>query len=149
MNFAQQLRELHTKMGHNAAVDEKISADNIIEYLKFRQKMIFEEHTELGEAIEAQSAEGVIDAFVDLAVFAIGSLDLLLGSQADVETVWSYVHSANMQKEPGIKPARPNPFGFPDMIKPAGWREPDLRDVAGVKRLQALLNAASDKQAAA
>jgi hypothetical protein len=34
------------------------------------------------------------------------------------------------------------------MIKPAGWREPDLRDVAGVKRLQALLNAA-DKQAAA
>jgi hypothetical protein len=29
-----------------------------------------------------------------------------------------------MAKEPGVKPGRPNRFGLPDLLKPAGWTPP-------------------------
>ena len=35
------------------------------------------------------------------------------------------IYEANMSKESGVKPGRPNPFGLPDLIKPADWQGPD------------------------
>ena len=34
------------------------------------------------------------------------------------------IYSANMAKNVGVKPGRPNPFGLPDLIKPDGWIGP-------------------------
>ena len=65
--------------------------------------------------------EEVVDALIDICVFAIGTLDLfgVNGYEA-----WNQVLMANLNKEIGIKPERPNPFGLPDLIKPDDWEPP-------------------------
>ena len=54
-------------------------------------------------------------------VIAIGTL---LAFGVDVEKAWDVVHKANMAKEVGTKPERPNPLGLPDLMKPEGWENP-------------------------
>ena len=39
---------------------------------------------------------------------------------------------ANMKKEPGVKPSRPNPLGLPDLIKPDDWTGPDHEHCTGI-----------------
>jgi predicted HAD superfamily Cof-like phosphohydrolase len=65
---------------------------------------------------------------VDLCVVAIGTLNAMA---VDAYEAWDRVHEANMQKEVGIKPSRPNPLGLPDLIKPAGWVGPTHKDNIG------------------
>ncbi len=69
-----------------------------------------------------------VDALIDLSVFAIGTLDLF---GIDAEMAWNRVYAANISKEVGIKEARPNPMGLPDLIKPAGWTAPTHKDNIG------------------
>jgi predicted HAD superfamily Cof-like phosphohydrolase len=57
-----------------------------------------------------------------MCVFAIGTLDVF---GVDANKAWDAIYEANMSKEPGVKPGRPNPFGLPDLIKPADWQGPD------------------------
>ena len=38
---------------------------------------------------------------------------------------------ANLSKEVGVKPERPNPMGLPDLIKPKDWEGPDHSDNHG------------------
>jgi predicted HAD superfamily Cof-like phosphohydrolase len=52
---------------------------------------------------------------------AIGTLDSM---GIDSYEAWNKVLRANLSKEVGIKPERPNPLGLPDLIKPAGWKAP-------------------------
>ena len=54
----------------------------------------------------------------------IENLSLQIDGKLDDEA-WNQVLSANMAKEPGVKPGRPNPFGLPDLLKPNGWIGPD------------------------
>jgi predicted HAD superfamily Cof-like phosphohydrolase len=42
----------------------------------------------------------------------------------DSYEAWNKVLRANLAKEVGVKPERPNPLGLPDLIKPAGWKAP-------------------------
>src|SRR6478736_6800278 len=86
--------------------------------LKFRLDFLQEE---LNEAKNAESAEDIVDAMIDLCVVAIGTLDAF---RVDSQTGWDEVMTANMAKELGIKKERPNPLGLPDLIKPAGWEAP-------------------------
>jgi len=65
--------------------------------------------------------EEVVDALIDLCVVAIGTLDAY---GVDSNKAWDEVLKANMSKEPGIKPERPNPLGLPDLMKPEGWVAP-------------------------
>lgn len=119
------LFEMHQKFGFHDTVDH-MDADLLKKMLKFRLDFIQEE---LNEAKDAKSAEDVVDALVDICVVAIGTLDLYsVGSQ----TAWDEVHEANMAKERGIKPERPNPLGLPDLIKPEGWVAPSHENNHGL-----------------
>jgi predicted HAD superfamily Cof-like phosphohydrolase len=90
-------------------------------HLEFRIGMQQEETAELHEAYVAADAEGIVDALIDGIVFAIGTLDAF---GVDAYEAWDAVLKANMSKEAGVKPERPNPLGLPDLIKPAGWEAP-------------------------
>lgn len=128
-NLIADIAEMHAKFGVNTAVagfandKEKLRA-----FLEFRAKFIGEEYTELLTAIGENDADGVVDAFIDLVVVAIGSLDAL---NIDAHTAWDRVLVANMSKSPGSNPTRPNAFGLPDMVKPANFEAPDHTDNIG------------------
>lgn len=99
------------------------------EFYKFRFDCICEELNELAIASDHHDADGVVDAHIDLCVFAIGNL-FLYG--VDPHEAWDRILAANMQKEPGVKPNRPNPLGLPDLIKPTGWVAPTHYDNIGL-----------------
>jgi len=126
-DWVQDMRDLHAKMQVREHA-RTISPELLRKYIQFRIDMLQEEVTETNDALAANDAQGVVDGLIDLIVFAIGTLDVL---EIDSYEAWARVRDANMAKEPGIKEGRPNPYGFPDMIKPAGWIEPRHDDNIG------------------
>lgn len=96
------------------------------ELLAFRVKFIAEE---LRELETAESADDFVDALVDLCVVAIGTMDAF---GVDARRAWREVHRANMAKEPGVKPGRPNPLGLPDLCKLDDWTAPSHADNTGL-----------------
>jgi hypothetical protein len=120
MPWWQDNAQMHDKFGFYDTVDsEDFGPDKLRELLKFRLNFLQEE---LNEAKNAESAEDIVDAMIDLCVVAIGTLDLY---NVCCQEAWDKVHIANMAKERGIKPERPNPLGLPDLIKPEGWVAPN------------------------
>lgn len=115
--FVQDIEEIHAKFNVNQIV-EKLDGKTLAKYLEFRRGCLQEE---LDELRDADNADDAVDALIDLVYFAIGTLDAFA---VDTSEAWARVHAANIVKEPGIKPERPNEYGFPDMIKPAGWKAP-------------------------
>jgi len=91
----------------------KASDNEKLHYLEFRAKFIQEELTELFEAINNEEPDEVVDAFIDIIVIALGSLDAF---DVDIKKAWKRVHYANMQKKIGVKDSRPNPLGLPDLV---------------------------------
>jgi len=122
-NWVADIAELHDHYGFTNKFDE-LEPEMLKEYLQFRIKFLQEELDEMKSATEA---DDVIDALIDLCVVAIGTLDAFNVASNEA---WDRVHEANMNKEPGIKASRPNPFGLPDLIKPVGWIAPDHKDIA-------------------
>ena len=120
--------DMHEKFGVHEAV-EKLDPSMLLKLLKFRMKMIDEERKETLTAIKNGDAEGVVDGLVDLLVFAVGTLDIM---GVDGQVAWDAVNRANMTKEPGVKEGRPNPYGFPDLVKPEGWVGPDHSNNFGI-----------------
>jgi predicted HAD superfamily Cof-like phosphohydrolase len=127
-DWVADIAEMHTKFGVNDVV-ERLSNAQLYDYLKFRLDMVQEEVQEAHDAFAARDADGVVDALIDAIVFAIGTLDAF---NVDAYEAWNRVHQANMAKEPGIKPERPNKYGFPDLIKPENWQPPSHLDNLGL-----------------
>jgi predicted HAD superfamily Cof-like phosphohydrolase len=136
-DLVKDISEMHQKFGVNDWF-EKNKHDKVLmkEFLRFRINMCLEElletataanlvlHTDIQEGLvfkESQNndlcidSEEVVDGLIDLSVFAIGTLDVF---NADANKAWDAVYDANMVKESGVKPGRPNKWGLPDMIKP-------------------------------
>jgi hypothetical protein len=122
------IANMHAKFGVNPIVRD-LPPEKLKTYLKFRLDMIQEEVNEARAAFDAKDADGVVDALIDAIVFAIGTLDAF---DVDAYEAWNRVHRANMAKSPGVKEGRPNPFGFPDLIKPEGWTAPSHEDNVGL-----------------
>jgi len=127
-DWAADIQDMHTKFGVNKVV-QTLSDAQLRDYLKFRLDMVQEEVNEAHQAYANKDADGVVDALIDAIVFAIGTLDAF---EVDAYEAWARVHEANMAKEPGVKPGRPNPYGFPDLIKPEGWKAPTHEDNVGL-----------------
>lgn len=106
----------------------KASDNEKLHYLEFRAKFVQEELNELFDAIKYEEPDEVVDAFIDIIVIALGSLDAF---DVDIKKAWKRVHHANMQKEIGVKDTRPNPLGLPDLVKPEGWQSPQHYDNIG------------------
>jgi predicted HAD superfamily Cof-like phosphohydrolase len=118
------MNDMHAKFGVREVVS-KMDANKLTEFLEFRIGCLQEE---LDELKAAQNGDDAVDALIDLSVFAIGTLDLF---GIDAEMAWNRVYNANISKEVGIKEARPNPLGLPDLIKPVGWVAPTHKDNIG------------------
>jgi predicted HAD superfamily Cof-like phosphohydrolase len=124
-DWVKDVHEMHKKYGVHEAV-EKFDSSKLREYLQFRLNFIEEELNETMAAAvlvteNSVDAEEVVDGLIDMCVVAIGTLDVF---GINAQEAWDKVHAANMNKEVGVKPERPNPLGLPDLIKPAGWVAP-------------------------
>jgi predicted HAD superfamily Cof-like phosphohydrolase len=122
-DWANDIRMMHLKFGvHEWFEKNKDDKDLMAKYLRFRLKMCMEEMNEtIDAALFDKNPEEVVDGLIDLCVFAIGTLDVF---GVDANKAWDRVYAANMNKQVGVKPGRPNPFGLPDLLKPAGWTAP-------------------------
>ena len=90
-------------------------------FLDFRIDFLREELEETEAALVSMDAEEIVDGLIDLCVVAIGTLDAF---GVDPYKAWDEVLQANMAKEVGKKPSRPNPLGVPDLVKPDNWKAP-------------------------
>ncbi len=145
--WVADIADMHTKFGVNEVV-RKLEPVKMLKFLEFRLNFLQEELDEAKSAYKtlvnlqdseimdearreqiAQAADDIVDACIDLCVVSIGTLDTF---DVDADLAWARVHSKNMEKEPGIKPERPNPLGLPDLIKPAGWTPPTHLDNIGL-----------------
>lgn len=120
-DWVQDIAEMHGKFGVRDAIAD-LDRDKLKKFVEFRVKFLEEEMKELKKAHKAQDSEEFIDALIDLCVVAIGTLDAF---RVNSYLAWDEVHTANMNKEVGIKESRPNPLGLPDLVKPEGWTGPD------------------------
>ena len=121
-NWAKDINDMHSKFGvHDWFAKNKDDKDLMQKYIMFRMLMIGEEYQETLSAINNSDAEEVVDGLIDMCVFAIGTLDVM---GVDANKAWDEIYRANMDKQPGVKPGRPNRFGLPDLLKPGGWQGP-------------------------
>lgn len=109
---------LHAKFGDIEYLVSSLTPELRDRFLAFRVRFL---HEELSELIVAKTPEDVVDALIDLCVVAVGTLHAF---GVDARRAWDVVYRANNAKTPGDNPNRPNPFGFPDLLKPDGWRPP-------------------------
>lgn len=121
-DWVRDIETMHAKYNVKEKI-KNLSPEILREFLKFRIKFLTEELNELNLAVETNpiDAEETVDAFIDLCVVAIGTLDLFA---VDAHKAWGEVYKANMNKEVGVKASRPNPYGLPDLCKPSGWQAP-------------------------
>lgn len=131
-DWVKDINDMHHKFGVKKWVDAELQSDvefnRLGKLLQFRMGMIQEEVDETNDAIKNKDAAEIVDGLIDICVFAIGTLDIF---GVDAYEAWDQVHNANMSKNPGVKPARPNPLGLPDLIKPDGWKGPEHDDNTG------------------
>ena len=90
-------------------------------FLEFRIDFLKEELEETESALVNMDAEEIVDGLIDLCVVAIGTLDAF---GVNPYKAWDEVLEANMAKEVGKKPSRPNPLVVPDLVKPDDWKAP-------------------------
>lgn len=118
-DWVKDMFDMHTHYGVRKVVDE-LSPEKLKMFLEFRTNFLQEELDEL--KANKDNPEEIVDALIDLCVVAIGTLDAF---GIDAHKAWDEVLMANMSKEVGVKPTRPNPLGLPDLVKPEGWTPPD------------------------
>lgn len=124
-NWVWDMEHMHSKYGVCPVV-RSFDKEKLQKFLEFRINFLQEE---LDEMKNAKNADDVVDALIDLCVVAIGTLDAY---EVNSLEAWDRVLEANMAKEVGIKPSRPNPLGLPDLIKPTGWVAPTHVDNVGL-----------------
>lgn len=125
-DWVQDIADMHTKYGVNEKV-RTFDKEKLEKFLEFRIAFLQEELDELKD--NRGNPEEVVDALIDLCVVAIGTLDSF---GVDAYAAWDEVLDANMDKEVGVKPSRPNPLGLPDLIKPDGWVAPSHEGNHGI-----------------
>lgn len=120
---------------HRAA--NQVDGDQSTETVEHRARMVEEEARELAEAIGAEAPGWEMpaydrvdlvefaDAAADLAYVALGALVQVFGARC-ARAVWDEVQRSNMAKFPDGR-ARKTPEG--KVIKPEGWKPPDLTGV--------------------
>ena len=128
-NWVKDINEMQYKYGvHKWIHDNRDQPDNLRKYLEFRIDFLKEELDETEAALVSMDSEEIVDGLIDLCVVAIGTLDAF---GVDPYKAWDEILRANLSKEVGVKPERPNPMGLPDLIKPEDWEGPDHSDNHG------------------
>lgn len=119
-DWVKDINKMQAKYGVHEWV-KKAEPDQLRAYLDFRINFLKEELDETEAALVNMDAEEIVDGLIDLCVVAIGTLDAF---NVDSYKAWDEILKANMNKQVGVKPERPNPLGLPDLMKPADWKAP-------------------------
>ena len=128
-DWVKDIQDMQYKYGvHKWIHDNREQPDNLRKYLEFRIDFLREELDETEAALVSMDSEEIVDGLIDLCVVAIGTLDAF---GVDPYKAWDEILRANLSKEVGVKPERPNPMGLPDLIKPEDWEGPDHSDNHG------------------
>ena len=128
-DWVKDINEMQYKYGvHKWIHDNRDNKENLRRYLEFRIDFLREELDETEAALVSMDSEEIVDGLIDLCVVAIGTLDAF---GVDPYKAWDEILKANLSKEVGVKPERPNPMGLPDLIKPEDWEGPDHSDNHG------------------
>ena len=128
-DWVKDIRDMQYKYGvHKWIHDNREQPENLKRYLEFRIDFLKEELEETECALINMDSEEIVDGLIDLCVVAIGTLDAF---GVDPYKAWDEILKANLAKEVGVKPERPNPLGLPDLIKPKDWEGPDHSDNHG------------------
>ena len=129
-DWVKDINEMQYKYGvHKWIHDNRNNPDALKRYLEFRVDFLKEELDETEAALIQMNSEEIVDGLIDLCVVAIGTLDAF---GVDPYKAWDEILKANLSKEVGVKPERPNPLGLPDLIKPEGWVAPDHKGNTGL-----------------
>ena len=120
-NWVKDIKDMQLKFGVDEWMSDPANKDKLRDFLAFRLDFLEEEFEETIMAFANQDPEEIVDGLIDVCVIAIGTL---IAFGVDAEKAWDAVHNANMAKESGTKPERPNPLGLPDLLKPEGWENP-------------------------
>ena len=128
-DWVKDINEMQYKYGvHKWIHDNRDNKENLRRYLEFRIDFLREELDETEAALVSMDSEEIVDGLIDLCVVAIGTLDAF---GVDPYKAWDEILRANLSKEVGVKPERPNPMGLPDLIKPEDWEGPEHSDNHG------------------
>ena len=127
--FVKDIRNMHKQFGVHQWLRDSKNKNKLRDFMVFRLDFLEEEFEETQKAFFKNDREEIVDGLIDLCVIAIGTLNAF---DIDAHEAWDRVHKANMAKEVGIKPGRPNPLGLPDLIKPKGWKGPEHNDNIGL-----------------
>ena len=128
-DWVKDIRDMQYKYRvHKWIHDNRDNKENLRRYLEFRIDFLREELDETEAALVSMDSEEIVDGLIDLCVVAIGTLDAF---GVDPYKAWDEILKANLSKEVGVKPERPNPMGLPDLIKPEDWEGPDHSDNHG------------------
>jgi predicted HAD superfamily Cof-like phosphohydrolase len=114
----QMVREFHEKFSRQSLeTPGELSKERVKRRVKWMRE-------ELDEFSESKNIYEQADAIIDLMYFALGAL---VEMGVPPEKIFEAVHDANMAKLwPDGKPRRDNEG---KIIKPPGWKEPDLREI--------------------
>ena len=114
---------MHNKFGLPQPIKPQLLSPDAFD---FRLRFLQEELDEFVRSHEAGDLEGAADALIDLAYVTIGTA-IFMG--LPWQHLWNEVQVANLAKKRGTN-AKRGSFQA-DLIKPEGWRGPDI---AGVLR---------------
>lgn len=95
-------------------------------FMKFRVDFMQEELDEIVEGFGENDLAKVADGLVDLVYVALGTAELM---GLPWEELWDEVQRANMQKKRALRPEDSRRFSAYDVVKPDGWRPPDIEGV--------------------
>ena len=123
MTMIRDIADFHTKFGlayngNPQQLSEELSA--------FRIKFMQEELDEYVHSTVTNDLEGQLDALVDLVYVALGTAYM---QGFNFKEAWRRVHEANMRKVRATSEEQSKRNSSSDVVKPAGWVAPDLKDL--------------------
>lgn len=126
MNNFQDVVTMYKKFGIVMSTEPRL-LDNA--EMDFRLNCLHEELMELANATLAKDLPEVIDALIDLTVFAMGTAAVM---GVNWQEHWVEVMRANNDKEVG----RGKREYSVDLIKPVGWQEPNHKKILGWEQIE-------------
>lgn len=122
-NFVEDIKDFHKKF----QLEYKGPPRRLpVELMKFRFDFMKEELEEYTLADAVDDKAGMLDALVDLLYVAFGTAHL---HGFDIQKAWNRVHEANMKKVRALREDDSKRGSTYDVVKPSGWKAPDLSDL--------------------
>jgi predicted HAD superfamily Cof-like phosphohydrolase len=135
MSFFDDVDEFHKKMGLEHMGTAPHSCLLTPQLYNYRLNFIFEELKEFIEGHAHADVAQCADALADLIWIACGTA---VHMGVDLNAVWAEVKRANMQKRPWVEgdPVKPRNYTASEIVKPKGWKPPDIEGVLGIRDRQ-------------